>query len=140
MWKKYYCRRCIAFCGESGDDKLFERKFKGELKLNYKLSKDQDEIASKTLDSLISHKNVLIHAVCGAGKTELVYKSINYGLKNHRTIGFAIPRRDVVIELAKRLQSAFSNYIVTSIFGGNTSLLTGDILCLTTHQLFRFRN
>lgn len=119
---------------------MFERKFKGEVKLNYKLSKDQDEIASKALDSIISHKNVLIHAVCGAGKTELVYKSINYGLKKGRRIGFAIPRREVVIELSKRLQSAFSQYIVTSVFGGNTNLLSGDILCLTTHQLFRFKN
>ena len=135
-----YCRRCISFCGEEGDDSLFERKFKGESKLNYKLSKDQDEIASRTLESIINHKNVLIHAVCGAGKTELVYKSINYGLKNRWRIGFAIPRRDVVIELSKRLQNAFSQYIVTSIFGGNTNLLSGDILCLTTHQLFRFKN
>ena len=65
---------------------------------------------------------------------------IDYALKNKLTVGFAIPRRDVVIELAKRMESAFKGYIVTCVYGGNNSLLVGDIVCLTTHQLYRYKN
>lgn len=61
-------------------------------------------------------------------------------MKNKLTVGFAIPRRDVVIELAKRMESAFKGYIVTCVYGGNNSLLVGDIVCLTTHQLYRYKN
>lgn len=84
------------------------------------------------------HINTLVYAVCGAGKTELVYAVIEYALKNKLQVGFAIPRRDVVIELSLRLQDAFKKYKVVCVYGGNTSVLEGDIICLTTHQLFRY--
>lgn len=44
------------------------------------------------------------------------------------------------MELAERLKSAFKGYNVISVYGGHNSLLTGDIICLTTHQLFRYQN
>lgn len=135
---KIYCRRCISFKGDPVDDSLYKRKYKGQVSLGYKLSKVQEEIATKTLECYKRHEDVLIYAVCGAGKTELVFKTIEYALKKRLSVGFAIPRKDVVIELARRLQSTFSQYVVTSVYGGNTSLLNGDIICLTTHQLFRY--
>lgn len=76
--------------------------------------------------------------MCGAGKTELVFKVITYALKNHLKVGFAIPRKDVVIELARRFQEIFKDNVVTSLYGGNTKLLVGDIIVLTTHQLYRY--
>ena len=76
--------------------------------------------------------------MCGAGKTELVFKVITYALKNHLKVGFAIPRKDVVIELARRFQEIFKDNVVTSLYGGNSKLLVGDIIVLTTHQLYRY--
>lgn len=55
-------------------------------------------------------------------------------------VGFAIPRRDVVIELVHRLKTTFKTYKVISVYGGHTDDLVGDIVCLTTHQLFRYEN
>lgn len=134
-----YCRRCISFTGEQVDEKIsFLRPDKSDAIINYELSDDQKRIASSVLDNFKNHINVLIYAVCGAGKTELVFKVIEYALKHSMTVGFAVPRRDVIIELAIRFQKTFKNNVVTSVFGGNTKLLNGDIVCLTTHQLYRY--
>lgn len=134
-----YCRRCISFMGEQVDETIsFLKPEKSEAVINYELSNDQKRIASLVLDNFKNHINVLIYAVCGAGKTELVFKVIEYALKHSMTVGFAVPRRDVIIELAIRFQKTFKNNVVTSVFGGNTKLLNGDIICLTTHQLYRY--
>ena len=63
---------------------------------------------------------------------------MEYCLAKKMNVGFAIARRDVVIELSERLKQAFKNYKVVSLYGGHTSELEGDIICLTTHQLYRF--
>ncbi len=61
-------------------------------------------------------------------------------MKHKLQVGFAIPRRDVVIELAARFRNTFKNNKVICIYGGNTKELEGDIICLTTHQLYRFKD
>lgn len=63
---------------------------------------------------------------------------IEYALKNNLKVGFAIPRKDVVIELALRLETTFSKNKVISLYGGHNDDLYGDITVLTTHQLYRF--
>lgn len=136
---KIYCRRCVTFKGEkakinnSSNNEVI-------LDLKYNLSKKQEEISSNVLKAFINHQNVLINAVCGSGKTELVYKTIEYCLKHKLQVGFAIPRKDVVIDLFPRLKDAFPHQKVISIYGGHTNNLSGDIIILTTHQLYRFEN
>ncbi len=106
--------------------------------IKYPLSKEQIRISEEVKENYINEINTLIYAVCGAGKTELVFKVIEYALKNAYQVGFAIPRKDVVIELGVRLKKTFVNNKVVSVFGGNTSDLVGDIIVLTTHQLYRY--
>lgn len=134
-----YCRKCISFSGENVKKENLKSK-EVILKLDYELSDLQREISYKVLDGFKNKKNVLIKAVCGAGKTELVYDTIKYALQKHLKVGFAIPRKDVVIDLFPRLKQAFPNQKVISIYGGNHKELNGDIIVLTTHQLFRFYN
>jgi competence protein ComFA len=55
-------------------------------------------------------------------------------------VGFALPRRDVVIELYYRLKSAFPHNSIVAVYGGNTTRLEGDCIILTTHQLYRYPN
>lgn len=95
-------------------------------------------MSGQILDNYKNHNNTLIYAVCGAGKTELVFKVIEYALKRKESVGFAIPRKDVVIELSERLKNAFPKYKIVSVFGGHHDELNGDIVCLTTHQLYRY--
>jgi competence protein ComFA len=61
-------------------------------------------------------------------------------LQQHKHIGFAIARKDIVKELAIRFQSTFINAKVTAVYGGNTQELSGDLIVLTTHQLFRYEH
>lgn len=136
---KIYCRRCITFKGEKAKINNFSNN-EVILDLKYNLSKKQEEISSNVLKAFINHQNVLINAVCGSGKTELVYKTIEYCLKHKLQVGFAIPRKDVVIDLFPRLKDAFPHQKVISIYGGHTNNLSGDIIILTTHQLYRFEN
>lgn len=108
--------------------------------IKYPLSNEQIRISEEVKDNYIKGINTLIYAVCGAGKTELVFKVIEYALKHAYKVGFAIPRKDVVNELGVRLAKTFVNNKVVSVFGGNTSELVGDIIVLTTHQLYRYKN
>lgn len=67
-----------------------------------------------------------------------MFKVIEFALQNNMQVGFAIPRKDVVIELANRLKNTFKNNKVIGLYGGNTNELNGDIIVLTTHQLYRY--
>lgn len=137
---KIYCRRCISFHGEmaslnnlSTSKSLF---YKANVK--YALSEEQEAISLKILDGYKKKINTLVYAVCGAGKTELVFKVIEYALKKGGHVGFAIPRKDVVIELKERLAKTFDKNKVIALYGGHNNELIGDIIVLTTHQLYRY--
>lgn len=134
---KPYCRFCIGMKGKEAH----ERKKKigaVVMKLNYPLSDEQKKISDKVLSNYKEHKDTLINAVCGAGKTELVYQVMAYCMSQGKNVAFAVPRRDVVIELWYRIKETFpSNYIV-SLYGGHTDRLEGDVVVLTTHQLYRY--
>lgn len=135
----WYCRKCISF----NDERVvytFRESNEGELELEYSLTKKQQEIASKLIKQYQNKRNSLVHAVCGAGKTEIVFPLIEYVLKNGGRVGFAIPRKDVVIELFLRIKQAFPNNNVIALYGGNTKQKVGDIIILTMHQIFRYKN
>lgn len=134
-----YCRRCIRFQGEKAV-LLKPKEIDNALEIKYSLTKEQRRISTRVIKNYIEGTSTLIKAVCGAGKTELVYGVINYALSKGHSVGFAIPRRDVVIELAERIQEAFPKCKVTSVYGGHHDLLSGDIVVLTTHQIFRYED
>ena len=134
---KPYCRRCISFKGEEVEHKPSYPK-KASIHLEYELSPEQKELSDKLVENYKKGIDSLVFAVCGSGKTEIVVNAISYAIKNGDKVGFAIPRRDVVIELFYRLKQIFKGNKVISVYGGHTSKLDGDLICLTTHQLFRY--
>jgi len=134
-----YCRRCISFKGEVVET-LKLRSGPVVLDMKYSLSQEQKEIAEKIKTNFINGIDTLIDAVCGSGKTELVYGVMATALSQGKTVAFAVPRRDVVIELTPRIQATFPSNKVVSVYGGHTSNLKGDIVVLTTHQLYRYPN
>lgn len=134
---KPYCRFCITMNGKSA--KIQTRKSGAVvLKLDYQLSEEQEKISGKIVENYKNKIDTLVNAVCGAGKTELVYKVIANCLSEHKTVAFAVPRRDVVIELWHRIHEAFPSNYVVSVYGGHTERLEGDVVVLTTHQLYRY--
>lgn len=135
---EFYCRKCISFKGIEANVVKFNRKEKITPSLDYQLTKNQKDISNKVCRAIKEKKNVLIHAVCGAGKTEIVYDVIADAINNNQQVGFCIPRKDVVIELEGRIKQTFPSLNVVSVYGGNNEKLEGDIILLTTHQLFRY--
>ncbi len=134
-----YCRACIGFHGRKAND-AFSVNQKIRLELKYPLSEKQKEISDGVLYSLSSGKNVLIHAVTGAGKTELVYHAMESVLRKGGHVGFATPRKDVVIDLLPRIQESFPKAKTIAVYGEHSSILEADIIVLTTHQLYRYES
>lgn len=134
-----YCRKCLSFVGTKAEP-LSSKERNPTLVLNFKLSQEQKEIADAVCLGYKQGLNTLVYAVTGAGKTELTYSLMEKVLRDGGQVGFALPRKDVVIELAPRIQEAFPFLNVTSVYGGHHDKLTGDIIVLTTHQLFRYEN
>ncbi len=135
---KPYCRRCVVFQGqEAGMDDLSISQ-EAELTLDYELSAEQKDLSDQLVRHYRQGEHVLIHAVTGAGKTEIVFAAMSEAIACGHRVGFAIPRRDVVIELAVRLRQAFPRLTVTAVYGGHHQELHGDLIILTTHQIYRY--
>lgn len=131
------CRKCINFYGESAK-KEYEVQ-RGKCSLSYELTKSQKEASGFVLKNVVNGKDCAINAVCGAGKTEIIYETLQYCINHNLKIGVAIPRKDVVIELEQRIKKDF-NVKVIGVYGGNTEVIQGDIIVFTTHQAYRYIN
>lgn len=136
---KPYCRRCISFNGESVIRKE-GRPRPVVLDLAYRLSEEQNALSNRIVENFKNGIDTLVYAVCGSGKTEISYAVMAYAMSRGMKVAFALPRRDVVIELFFRLRDAFPGQRVIAVYGGHTSQLEGDLIVLTTHQLFRYPN
>ncbi len=143
----YYCRNCIMMGRVSACTPLFS--WSGPsisepspATLNWvgQLSKGQTIASERVVTAVKYNKELLVWAVCGAGKTEVLFKGIEEALANHKRICIATPRTDVVLELAPRLQKVFPSITISAIYGGSEDRHTFSPLTLsTTHQLYRFK-
>ncbi|TLS38508.1 DEAD/DEAH box helicase [Pseudalkalibacillus caeni] len=144
-----YCRNCIMMKRISqctplvewvGPEMLFGNE-DYKMEWNGKLSKGQKTAADLFVKCIGSREKLLIWAVCGAGKTEVLFEGISEALSKGQSICLAAPRTDVVIELAPRIKKAFPMVEVVSLHGGSEELQErGQIVISTTHQLLRFNN
>jgi competence protein ComFA len=132
-----YCRRCISFAGKEAEKLPLSPK-PSPVRLHYSLSSEQRDLSLQIQRNFLAGIDTLVYAVCGAGKTELSYGVIALALRRGLQVGFALPRRDVVIELYWRIKEAFPTNKVVAVYGEHSSNLTGDIIILTTHQLYRY--
>ena len=136
---KPYCRRCISFRGEEVEHEIPSLK-KAPFHIAYELSLEQKKLSNKLVNNYKKGINSLVFAVTGSGKTEIVFNIIKYAIEHKKKVGFACARRDVVVELYKRFANVFSKNKITAVYGGHLDDLSGDLICLTTHQLFRYQN
>lgn len=145
---KKYCRSCIRLGRICEDDilwripcqeKLFPCLKNGGLTWQGKLTPAQREISIKLVKNFTQRKNTLIHAVTGAGKTEMLFPLIAACLKQGKRACIAAPRIDVVNELYPRFQAAFNKLKIGKYHGREFKEIKNEqfILC-TTHQLMKF--
>ncbi|WP_442893607.1 DEAD/DEAH box helicase [Bacillus sp. 2205SS5-2] len=142
-----YCRKCIMMGRVStctallswrgdfpvGPDKQAKIAWKGTL------SSGQRDASEQMISAIQERSQRLIWAVCGAGKTEVLFPGIHYALKNRMKVCLATPRTDVVLELLPRLRQAFPNAEIVGLYGGSgENQSTSSLMVSTTHQLLRF--
>ena len=140
--KGYYCRKCIRFSRVLLKEELEGFDYEvdpeaSEYAFSYELSKDQKEASDRCLRAL-ENGDVLLHCVCGAGKTEIAIQSIAHYLSKGCKVAYAIPRKEVVIELSDRFQTIFPKAWIQAVYGGHHECLKGDLIVCTCHQLYRY--
>ena len=140
---RYYCRACIAFGRMNADEPMQAvhfpaRKMDVSYQLNYPLTPAQQRAVAAIRRYRRQQQDVLIYAACGAGKTELVMDSIQTAVREGKKVGFAISRRQVVLEIRERMAKAFPSLNVVAVCEGHTQAVDGDLIICTMHQLYRY--
>lgn len=106
-----------------------------------KLSDGQLAASNNVVEAIAQNCEHLVWAVCGAGKTEVLFAGIEAALAAKKRICIATPRTDVVLELTPRLKAAFPYITVASLYGGSSErYLYAPLTIATTHQLLRFHH
>ncbi len=141
--KGFYCRKCVSFKRILLEDDISALDFdtdpnSSEYSFEYSLTPLQEKVSDSCLECVLQGKDVLLKAVCGAGKTEIVVKTISYYLKRKLKVCYAISRKEVVIDLYARFNKIFSNANVVALYGGHHDKTKGDLIICTTHQLYRY--
>lgn len=144
---KFYCRECIGI-GRivAGDElvryeheKVFKKLKNGGLTWQGKLTDLQEKISNKLVENFKQKKNSLVHAVTGAGKTEMLFQVIKECMKKGQRACIATPRIDVVNELYPRFCAAFAEAKIGKYHGREFKEPDYDQLTIcTTHQLLKF--
>ncbi|QOR66261.1 DEAD/DEAH box helicase [Cytobacillus suaedae] len=143
-----YCRKCITMGRISECTPLVswtgpEASFRPPQQIltwTGTLSQGQQTASDKVVEAIQNNSNLLVWAVCGAGKTEVLFHGIETAIRSKKKVCIATPRTDVVIELAPRIKASF-NVDVIALFGGSEDRnKTAPITIATTHQLLRYYN
>ncbi|MFC7373036.1 DEAD/DEAH box helicase [Fictibacillus iocasae] len=143
----YYCRHCIMMGRVSECSLLYEcavpyhwPTLQDPLTWSGTLSPWQEKGSEAVVRAIGSRSETLIWAICGAGKTEILFQGIQKALQLGERVCIATPRTDVVLELAPRLREAFPETSISALYGGSEERDTpGQLVISTTHQLYRFK-
>ncbi|MGD6776466.1 DEAD/DEAH box helicase [Sutcliffiella horikoshii] len=142
-----YCRHCIMMgrvsectplISWSGPQPTWTRQ---QVSLSWGgiLSKGQQLASNKVVEAINNKTSLLVWAVCGAGKTEVLFKGIETALSKGARVCIATPRTDVVLELSPRIKQVFPNIEVATLYGGSEDRSKNAPLTIaTTHQLLRY--
>lgn len=84
---------------------------------------------------------ILLHAVTGAGKTEVVLPLIQQELERGERVLWVIPRKDVIRELAERFREYLPGTSIAAWHGeSKETWKDADFVIATSHQCCRFYN
>lgn len=108
-----YCRECLIFGRNSQNIPLVQFDCPKGIGSDYLvwiglLTPFQQKISDSLTKLIFEKKKILVHAVTGAGKTEMIYQVVNEFLKIGKWVAIASPRVDVCLELHSRLSKDFS--------------------------------
>lgn len=139
-----YCRNCLYLGRVCRCDFLEERNITTplettELTMPFELAPNQTRVANQLLTWWDERKTGLVHAVCGAGKTEMTFPVIERVVNEGKRVLIVSPRKDVAIEWVERLEQAFT-VPVTRRYGGGEKDSIGMIAVATAPLLLNLRD
>ena len=139
-----YCRNCLYLGRVCRCDFLQERDITTpiettELMMPFELAPEQTRVANQLLAWWDGRKTGLVHAVCGAGKTEMTFPVIERVVNAGKRVLIVSPRKDVAIEWVERLERAFT-VPVTRRYGGGEKDSVGMITVATAPLLMNIRD
>ncbi|MGI6641192.1 MAG: helicase-related protein [Limnochordia bacterium] len=140
------CTDCLTLGASRGCRILVSAPFSGkafsgeaDFTLAYQLTPAQVRAAAQLEEFWQSpSQRTLVWAACGAGKTEVTYPLMRRALREGHQVLFAVPRQDVVRELAERFRSAFTGVEIAVHYGGQPWQAQGQLVIATTHQVLHF--
>lgn len=143
---KAYCRACIGLGRVTEDDflvrnesEVFLKKKRDILKWQGQLTPVQKQVSTKLVENFKKRQATLVHAVTGAGKTEMLFAVITECLSLGQRCCIAAPRIDVINELYPRIKVAFQGLKIGKYHGREFKEPELEQLTLcTTHQLLKF--
>ncbi len=128
------CTPLISWCGPKLTNTTHHR-----LEWSGTLSKGQQLASDRVVKAVQNRDSLLVWAVCGAGKTEVLFEGIETALLKGDRVCIATPRTDVVLELAPRLKQVFPETEIAVLYGGSEDRTKNAFLTIaTTHQLLRY--
>jgi len=136
---RYLCRDCL-----SHSDLTLQRYdrhvpyIEHSLQIPYELTKKQTQGSDFLLDCVKNKQNAFLQAICGAGKTEMTLQAILYALNDNKRVGFAICRKQIVIQLQKKLKSFFPRTVVKSLYAESKDDKDAHLLVMTIQQLINY--
>ncbi|MCH4168189.1 MAG: DEAD/DEAH box helicase [Streptococcaceae bacterium] len=139
--KSYYCSACILMGRVRSSEPLYyypepakQPLSEPVLRWRGQLTTNQELISKALVDS---SRDILVHAVTGAGKTEMIYQRLAKGLLAGEHICLTSPRVDVCIEIYQRLARDFTVSMRLLYAHGDEYVHSNLVVC-TVNQLMRF--
>ncbi|SEA39242.1 competence protein ComFA [Thalassobacillus cyri] len=142
-----YCRKCIVMGRVSEQEHLYAwrrpvswDRHPPACKWTGELTTFQQQAADRIIKA-IQEKNqrLLVWAVCGAGKTEMLFPGLSLAFSQGKRVCLATPRADVVKELLPRFVAAFPDVSIQALYGESPDKQgNAQFLIATTHQLLRY--
>lgn len=143
-----YCRKCVELGRVSECTPLVHwtgpiiatnNVSKHLLAWDGELTAAQEKAAKAIVRAIQERSELLVWAVAGSGKTEMLFLGIEHALNEQLKVVIATPRTDVVLELVPRLKKAFPCTNVLALYGLSPDRKkAGELYIATTHQLLRF--
>ncbi|WP_209104208.1 MULTISPECIES: DEAD/DEAH box helicase family protein [Staphylococcus] len=140
-----YCRNCIAMGRMDTKRHVVitqtkRMKSDGYYQLPFSLSEQQTYASRKIVSAVESKQPLLLHAVTGAGKTEMMFEAISVARQKGDNIAIVSPRVDVVVEVSQRVCQTFTREEIDILHQSSRQKYNGHFVIATVHQLYRFKN
>jgi competence protein ComFA len=142
-----YCRECLEMGRVSACTPLYywtgpkaSGVFTDPLIWSGRLSSGQERASRAAAAAGLQKEELYIWAVCGAGKTEMMFQAVAEALARGERVLWTTPRTDVVRELYPRLAEVFPGVPAAAWYAGSPDTRPEARLVLATaHQARRFK-